>query len=55
MLKAAGHDLATVKREARTKAFRPIDLKATLSADATVDLTRLLAKIDALLARAGNA
>ena len=41
LLKQAGHDFAAVKRQARTKAFRPIDLKATLSADAAVDLTRL--------------
>ena len=41
MMKQAGHDFDTVKRQARTKAFRPIDLKATLSADAAVDLTRL--------------
>ena len=41
LLKQAGHDFAAVKRQARTKAFRPIDLKATLSADTAVDLTRL--------------
>jgi len=41
LMKQAGHDFAAVKRQARTKAFRPIDLKATLSADAAVDLTRL--------------
>ena len=41
MMKQAGHDFEAVKRQARTKAFRPIDLKATLSADAAVDLSRL--------------
>jgi Zn-dependent M28 family amino/carboxypeptidase len=41
LLKRAGYDLATVKREARTAAFKPIDLKATLSVDAPVKLTRL--------------
>jgi len=41
LMKQAGHDFAAVKRQARTKAFRPIDLKATLSADTAVDLTRL--------------
>jgi len=39
LLKRAGYDYDTVKREARTAAFKPIDLKATFSidADATVD------------------
>ena len=41
LLRRAGHDIEQVKRLARTAAFRPIDLKATLSADAAVDLTRL--------------
>jgi Zn-dependent M28 family amino/carboxypeptidase len=44
LLKKAGRDFETVKRQARTKAFRPIDLKATLSADAAVDLTRLTSR-----------
>jgi Zn-dependent M28 family amino/carboxypeptidase len=44
MMKAAGHDFETVKRQARTRDFRPIDLKATLSADAAVDLTRLTSR-----------
>ena len=44
LLKAAGHDFETVKRRARTKAFRPIDLKATLSANAAVNLTRLTSR-----------
>ena len=44
LLKAAGHDVETVKRQARTKAFRPIDLKARLSATAAVNLTRLTSR-----------
>jgi Zn-dependent M28 family amino/carboxypeptidase len=44
MMKQAGHDFEAVKRQARTKAFRPIDLKAMLSADAAVDLTRLTSR-----------
>ena len=44
LLKAAGHDFDSVKRRARTKSFRPIDLKATLSANAAVDLTRLTSR-----------
>ena len=44
LLKRAGHDLATVKRQARTAAFRPIDLKATLSADADVELERIMSR-----------
>jgi Zn-dependent M28 family amino/carboxypeptidase len=41
LLKRAGYDYATLKREARSTNFRPIDLKASLSADAPVELTRL--------------
>jgi Zn-dependent M28 family amino/carboxypeptidase len=44
LLKAAGHDFDTVKRQARTRAFRPIDLKATLSANAAVNLARLTSR-----------
>ncbi|WP_284734771.1 M28 family metallopeptidase [Sphingosinicella terrae] len=36
LLRRAGQDLAAVKRQARTAAFRPIDLGATLSADLPV-------------------
>jgi Zn-dependent M28 family amino/carboxypeptidase len=36
LLKRAGYDYDTVKREARTAAFRPIDLKARFSTDANV-------------------
>jgi Zn-dependent M28 family amino/carboxypeptidase len=41
LLKRAGYDLAAVKRQARTAAFKPIDLTATLTVDAPVKLTRL--------------
>ena len=44
LLKAAGQDFEAVKRSARTTAFRPIDLKATLSADAGVELNRLTSR-----------
>ena len=41
LLKRSGHDLAVLKRQARSAAFRPIPLNATFSADAPVALTRL--------------
>ncbi|HLO19255.1 MAG TPA: M28 family metallopeptidase [Sphingomicrobium sp.] len=41
LLKRAGYDYDTVKREARTSAFRPIDLKANLSANIPVTLARI--------------
>jgi len=41
LLKRAGHDYATVKRGARTAAFKPIDLKANFSADIPVTLARI--------------
>jgi Zn-dependent M28 family amino/carboxypeptidase len=41
LLKRAGHDYATVKRQARTAAFKPIDLKANFSADIPVTLARI--------------
>jgi Zn-dependent M28 family amino/carboxypeptidase len=41
LLKKAGHDYEAVKREARTSAFKPIDLKASLSADIPVTLARI--------------
>ena len=41
MFKRAGYDLATLTQQARTGAFRPVDLHATFSADAAVDLERL--------------
>jgi len=42
LLKRAGYDYDTVKREARTEAFRPIDLKANLSADIPVTVARII-------------
>jgi Zn-dependent M28 family amino/carboxypeptidase len=41
LLKRAGYDYDRVKREARTAAFKPIDLKATFSADIPVKLARI--------------
>ena len=41
LLKAAGYDYAMVKREARSAAFKPIDLKASLSANIPVTLSRI--------------
>ncbi|HEX5238742.1 MAG TPA: M28 family metallopeptidase [Sphingomicrobium sp.] len=41
LLKRAGYDYATVKRQARTAAFRPIDLKATFSADIPVTVAHI--------------
>ena len=44
MLKRAGYDYATLKRQARTGGFRPIDLKARFSASAGVDLARITSR-----------
>jgi Zn-dependent M28 family amino/carboxypeptidase len=41
LLKRAGYDYETVKREARTAAFRPIDLKANFSADIPVTVAHI--------------
>src|SRR3954453_5463668 len=41
LLKRAGYDYATVKRQARTAAFRPIDLKANFSADIPVTIAHI--------------
>ena len=41
LLKRAGYDYATVKRQARTAGFKPIDLKATFSADIPVEMSRI--------------
>ena len=41
MLKRAGYDLAELRRKARTAEFRPVDLKATFSANAPVELERI--------------
>jgi Zn-dependent M28 family amino/carboxypeptidase len=44
MLKRAGYDYATLKRNARTAAFKPVDLQATFSADIPVTLTRITSR-----------
>ena len=41
IFKRAGYDYVTLKRQARTAAFRPVDLKATFSTDIPVTLTRI--------------
>ena len=41
LFKRAGYDFDTLKRQARSADFRPIDLQATLSADMPVTLTRI--------------
>jgi Zn-dependent M28 family amino/carboxypeptidase len=41
LLKRAGYDYEAVKRQARTAAFRPIDLKARLSADIPVNVAHI--------------
>jgi Zn-dependent M28 family amino/carboxypeptidase len=41
LLRRAGYDYDTVKRQARTAAFRPIDLKATFSADIPVEVSHI--------------
>ena len=41
LLERAGYDYETVKREARTAAFKPIDLKANISADIPVTLAHI--------------
>ena len=44
LLKRAGYDYEALKRQARSAAFKPIDLHATFSADAPVELTRLTSR-----------
>ena len=44
LLKRAGYDYETLKRQARSAAFKPIDLHATFSAQAPVELTRLTSR-----------
>ena len=44
LLKRAGYDYETVKRQSRTAAFKPIDLKAKLSADIPVTLARITSR-----------
>jgi Zn-dependent M28 family amino/carboxypeptidase len=41
LMKRAGYDYDTLKRQARTAAFRPVDLKANFSADIPVALSRI--------------
>jgi Zn-dependent M28 family amino/carboxypeptidase len=41
LFRRAGLDFETVKRQARTEAFRPIDLRATFSADIPVETQRI--------------
>jgi Zn-dependent M28 family amino/carboxypeptidase len=41
LLKRAGYDYATVKHQARSAAFRPIDLNATFSADIPVTVAHI--------------
>ncbi len=41
LLERAGYDYETVKREARTASFKPIDLKANISADIPVTLAHI--------------
>ena len=41
LLRRAGHDYATLKRQARRSDFRPIDLKARFTAGAGVELARI--------------
>ena len=44
LLKRAGYDFATLKRQARTPGFRPIDLHASFSADTRVELAHLTSR-----------
>ena len=41
LLKNAGYDYGTVKRQARSADFHPLDLKASFSADMPVELSRI--------------
>jgi Zn-dependent M28 family amino/carboxypeptidase len=44
MFKRAGYDLGDLRRKARTAEFRPVDLKATFSANAAVELERITSR-----------
>ncbi|HEV2595449.1 MAG TPA: M28 family peptidase [Sphingomicrobium sp.] len=44
LLKRAGYDYESVKRQARTAAFKPIDLKASFSADIPVSVARITSR-----------
>jgi Zn-dependent M28 family amino/carboxypeptidase len=44
LFKRGGFDFATLKRQARSAAFRPVELKAAFAADAKVDLARITSR-----------
>ena len=44
LFKSEGYDLAKLRRQARTAAFKPIALKSTFSADAAVELDRITSR-----------
>jgi len=44
IFKRAGQDYEALKRQARTAAFKPVDLKANLSANAAVELDRITSR-----------
>jgi Zn-dependent M28 family amino/carboxypeptidase len=44
LFKRSGHDLAELRRKARTAEFNPVDLKARFSADAGVELNRIMSR-----------
>ncbi len=44
MFKRAGYDLAELRKKARTAEFKPVDLKATFSASAPVELERITSR-----------
>ena len=44
LFKRSGHDLAEMRREARTAEFKPVDLKARFFADAGVELNRITSR-----------
>src|SRR6185369_7098540 len=44
LLKRSGYDYETLKRRARTAAFKPVDLKAAFSADIPVTLKRITSR-----------
>jgi Zn-dependent M28 family amino/carboxypeptidase len=44
MFERAGYDLAELRKKARTAEFKPVDLKATFSANAPVELERIISR-----------
>ncbi len=44
LFKRSGHDLAEMRRKARTAEFKPVDLKARFSANAGVELNRITSR-----------